>query len=69
MPELIPEHIKYWNRIKPEGYSGGPFGDHTGGLILFKTENIEIARQIADNDPFITGGGIEKSWVKEWVLK
>ncbi len=69
VPKLIPEHIKYWEINTPPGYTGGPFGDHSGGLILFKVENLEIANDLVNNDPFMSGNVIDKKWVKEWIQK
>lgn len=67
--ELISDHIRYWNSNKPCDYSGGPFSDQSGGLILFKVENIETANELIKNDPFVIGDVIEKKWVKEWMQK
>ncbi len=69
IPELIPSHVKYWEKNKPSDYIGGPFKDQSGGLILFKVENIETANVLVKNDPFIIGNAIEESWIKEWMQK
>ncbi len=50
-------------------YSGGPFSDRSGGLILFEAENMEAATELAMNDPFIVREAIETNWIKEWVRK
>jgi len=65
--KIVPEHISYWKRSKPLNYSGGPFGDRSGGLILFEVEDMETAMDLAMNDPFIDQGVIEDKWVKEWL--
>ncbi|MCP3924366.1 MAG: hypothetical protein GY714_17460 [Desulfobacterales bacterium] len=67
IPKLIPEHIKYWNTENPIDYSGGPFNDRSGGLILFKAKTIESAREITANDPFVTGNVLQQKWIKEWI--
>jgi uncharacterized protein YciI len=65
--DLVPEHIKYWSENRPVNYSGGPFSDRSGGLILFNAESIEKATELAMNDPFIIQKLIETKWVKEWI--
>ena len=67
--DTVPEHIRYWKESKPVNYSGGPFSDRSGGLILFKAENIETATKLAINDPFVVQDLIESKWVKEWMLE
>ncbi|MFA6980038.1 MAG: YciI family protein [Ignavibacteriaceae bacterium] len=64
---IVPEHIRYWKESKPINYSGGPFNDRSGGLILFEAENMETATKFAMNDPFVVQCLIESKWVKEWI--
>lgn len=64
---IVPEHIKYWEDHRPINYSGGPFSDRSGGLIIFETENIKTAMDLVMNDPFIENELIEEKWVKEWM--
>ncbi len=65
--DIISAHIKYWKDSKPINYSGGPFSDRSGGLILFEAENMEAATELAMNDPFIVREAIETKWIKEWI--
>ncbi len=58
-------HITYWKDSKPINYSGDPFGDRCGGLILFEAENIETSTELVMNDPFVIREAIETKWVKE----
>jgi uncharacterized protein YciI len=67
--EIISDHVKYWEDSKVENYSGGPFGDRSGGLILFEAEDIERATSLAFNDPFVSHDVIENKWLKEWIRK
>jgi uncharacterized protein YciI len=67
MQDIIPDHINYWKESKLVNYSGGPFSDGSGGLILFETENLETATDLAMNDPFVVHEVIESKWVKEWT--
>jgi uncharacterized protein YciI len=63
----VPDHIKYWRDSKPINYSGGPFSDRSGGLIIFEAENVEAAAKLAMNDPFVVQDIVESKWVKEWM--
>jgi uncharacterized protein YciI len=67
MRKSVQEHIRYWKKSAPPSYSGGPFSDRSGGLILFEAESIEIARDLAMNDPFVVQEVTEDKWVKEWM--
>ncbi len=66
---IVPEHIAYWQKINPQNYSGGPFSDRSGGLILFEAASFEDASKLTANDPFITQDVIETHWLKEWMRK
>lgn len=50
--EQIAAHIDYWKTAELSNYEGGPFSDHSGGLILFDAEDLESAQQIVEQDPF-----------------
>ena len=63
----VPAHIAYWKNAKLPSYSGGPFADRTGGLIIFDAEDLPKAEEIVNKDPFVTADLIENGWVKEWV--
>lgn len=65
--KIVPEHIRYWKGTKPINYSGGPFSDRSGGLILFEAKDMETAIVLAMNDPFVVEELIEEKWVKEWI--
>jgi hypothetical protein len=49
--ETVPKHITYWKGHRLINYSGGPFIDRSGGLIIFETKNIETATDLIVNDP------------------
>ena len=67
--EYVKEHIKYWHDNKPENFSGGPFSDRSGGMILFSAENINTAEKLATNDPFVLKDLIKIKWIKEWQIQ
>ena len=67
--EVVPEHIDYWAKLDPPGYVGGPFGDGSGGMILFSAGGLEEAEQITGRDPFVLRNLMGRMWVREWVVK
>ncbi len=65
--EVLDEHLEYLKKYLEEGkiYAKGPFLDHSGGLIIYNTENIEEARELIENDPVIKYKS-RKYTLKEW---
>ncbi len=64
--EIVQEHIKYWKDNRLENYSGGPFSDRSGGMILFNADSVNTAEKLAMNDPFVKNELLEIKWIKEW---
>lgn len=65
--EILDIHKKYLQDLIDEGkiFAKGPFTDHSGGLVIYKTESYEEALKMAENDPAV----IQKSRtlaLKEW---
>jgi uncharacterized protein YciI len=67
--QVVTAHVEYWKSARLPGYSGGPFGDRTGGLISFLAQDKSAAEQIANQDPFVLEDCIASSWLKEWVVE
>ena len=65
--DIIEGHIEYWKDRKPENYQGGPFADQSGGMISFTADNFEMAKNLAQGDPFVRGDVVKESWLKEWI--
>lgn len=65
--EILEEHIEYLNKYIANGkiFAKGPFLDHSGGLVIFETENMEEAKQLIDNDPVIINN-TRTYELKEW---
>ncbi len=63
------EHAAYWERIHPRGYLGGPFADRSGGVITFEADSVDEAERLIAADPFVRGGLLESSLVRQWVLE
>lgn len=64
---FIPEHAVYAQQSYDNGQSlmGGPFGDHSGGLILLEIDSLEKAIDFADNDPAVIND-IFTYQIKQW---
>ena len=62
----IPSHVAYWKEARLPNYVGGPFVDHSGGLITFDAESVEDANRRVRDDPFVSEGLLMNFWVKEW---
>jgi uncharacterized protein YciI len=62
----VPAHIQYWRAANHPEFVGGPFADHTGGLISFAAPSLEAALAIVEQDPFVLENVIEQKWIKEW---
>ena len=51
---LVP-HREYVREALDKGIliAGGPFMDHTGGLIILEVNSLDEAQHFADNDPAV----------------
>jgi uncharacterized protein YciI len=63
---VVPAHVNYWHVANLREYRGGPFADHTGGLITFVADSLQEAIRIIEQDPFGLEDLIEQKWIKEW---
>lgn len=66
---VVPVHVGYWKSANVKEYTGGPFGDRTGGLISFVAPSLQEATEIILQDPFIVEDLISEKWIKEWILE
>jgi len=64
--QTAPKHITYWEELPLGYYSGGPFSDKSGGMIIFDCEDEQKAELIINQDPFIKNNLIEQKFIKEW---
>ncbi|MGZ3318834.1 MAG: YciI family protein, partial [Isosphaeraceae bacterium] len=63
----VPGHVSHWQALRLDGYLGGPFEDHSGGLITFEAEDEEHASRAVNSDPFVVNGLLETYWLKRWT--
>lgn len=64
---VVEAHVKHWHSAKLPSYMGGPFADHTGGLISFEAPSLQEAAALVEQDPFVREDLIEQGWLKEWA--
>ena len=65
--DILDIHKAYLQKYIDNGkiYAKGPFTDHSGGIVIYKVDSYEEAKELAENDPVI----LEKSrelTLKEW---
>lgn len=65
--EILDIHKAYLQKYIDNGkiFAKGPFTDHSGGLVIYKVDSYEEAKELAENDPAV----LEKSrelTLKEW---
>jgi uncharacterized protein YciI len=65
--KFLGKHVTYWKSMKFEYFKNGPFADKSGGLIIYSSGSLEMAREIVANDPLILGNAVKQDWVKEWI--
>nr|WP_300003505.1 YciI family protein [Tissierella sp.] len=65
--EVLEEHKAYLQKYIDEGkiFAKGPFTDHSGGMVIYSTDNMESARDIIENDPVIVHSSRTYE-LKEW---
>ena len=59
----MPKHASHWHGLELSGYVGGPFEDHTGGLITFDADE-DRARDAVERDPFLLDGLLADHWLR-----
>lgn len=65
--EIRQDHLDYIYRLLEEGIivAKGPFTDHSGGLIVYKSPTLESASAYIMQDPVILKGSRTVE-IKEW---
>lgn len=65
--EILESHKTYLAEQMALGtiFAKGPFTDHSGGLIILKTESLLVAQAIMDKDP-VAVNHTRRITLKEW---
>ncbi|WP_324669688.1 YciI family protein [Geochorda subterranea] len=55
---LRPAHLEYIGRLHREGkvVMAGPFGDGSGGMVVYRVDSVDEARRLVLDDPVVSGG-------------
>lgn len=53
-----PAHLEYLARLKREGkvWVSGPFPDQSGGMVVYRADDLASARALAEADPLVSSG-------------
>jgi len=66
---LRPQHLSFLADNEKEGriFARGRFVDGTGGLVIYQSESLEAAMEVAMSDPYVTARarGLE---LHEWEM-
>lgn len=67
--DVLPRHIQYLDKLDEEGkiFARGPFGDGSGGLVVYIADSLEEATDLAENDPHVVEK-VRRLELKEWKL-
>lgn len=64
-----PQHLEYLTTLHEQGkiFAKGPFVDGSGGLVVYKADSLEEAKQLAETDPYVKEG-VRRLELHEWGL-
>jgi len=64
---FVPAHYEFLRSLRDRGIleQAGPFTDRSGGAYVFQADNLEAAREIAEQDPLHIHDCSEVT-VREW---
>ncbi|NGQ95667.1 hypothetical protein G3578_10925 [Brevibacillus sp. SYP-B805] len=65
--KVRPAHLAYINELYGQGkvVMAGPFTDKRGGMVIYKAETWEEAKQLAEADPVVKEGARTLE-LREW---
>jgi uncharacterized protein YciI len=68
--ELRPAHVQFLDNMELEGkiFARGRFADGAGGLIIYRAESFDVAKKIAESDPYVKSGARSLE-LHEWEMK
>ena len=68
-PEIIKQHAEHLARLDREGklVLAGPIPERAGGLIVLRVPSLNYAKEIAEEDPMITGG-FQRYELGTWIM-
>jgi uncharacterized protein YciI len=62
------DHVAYLNKLRDDGtlVAAGPYGDRTGGAILFQAENESDVEALIAGDPYTRLNVTKDRFLREW---
>mgnify|MGYP005829489147 CR=1 FL=1 len=63
---LVPHREYLVNNLKKKLLAGGPFKDHTGGLVIIEADKVEEIEEVIENDPAIVERKLE-AVIYPWI--
>ena len=73
MMKVLPDHLDYQIKLEKNGtlFAAGPAegedGNRVGGVIVYRADNFDAARAIADADP-MHAEGVRGYTINKWTL-
>ncbi|WP_332628987.1 YciI family protein [Halalkalibacter flavus] len=63
------EHLEFLEKLEGVGkiFAKGPFTDGAGGLVIYKADSLEEAKQLAEQDPYVIKG-VRSLHLHEWGM-
>lgn len=67
--EYRPQHLEFLAQLESEGkvFLKGPFADGAGGLVIYKADSLEEAKELAEKDPYVVNG-VRRLEMHEWKI-
>lgn len=64
------DHVAYLNKLKAEGalVAAGPYGDKTGGTILYQADDEAAAEKLVAGDPYTQLDVTKDRFLREWTV-
>lgn len=63
------QHLAYIDELDQQGkiFAKGPFADGAGGMVIYIADSLEEAREMAENDPYVSEG-VRRLELHEWNM-
>lgn len=67
--EYRPHHLEYLAGLEKQGkiFAKGPFGDGSGGMVIYLANSLKEAREMAEGDPYVAKG-VRRLELREWKI-
>jgi uncharacterized protein len=63
------QHLEYLSKLEKEEkiFAKGPFVDGSGGMVVYIADNLEKAKLLAEQDPYVKEG-VRRLELHEWGI-